>query len=148
MSEKLWSEHNHLIATIDPAFNNSTLASDAWDMSKYRQVAAILMTGAATTSATVDAKIQFSATSNGTFTTGVSGKTITQLTDADGDKQVIINLSAAEAASTAKKWARVLVTNSTTNYNALVVFGTHSRFKEPWTTISYGDLSSVDEILK
>lgn len=148
MTEKLWSEHNHIIGTIDPDFNNSTLASDVWSMDRYRQVAVIVMTGAATTSATVDAKIQFSATSNGTYTTGVSGKTITQLTDTDGDKQVIINLSAAEAASTTKKWARVLMTNSTTNYNAAIVIGTASRWKEPWTTISYGDLSSVDEILK
>lgn len=147
MSERLLSEELHVIATIDPAFNHTTQKSDPWDMQKWRRVMVVLMTGAATTNATVDGKVRFAATSSGAFTTGVSGKTITQLTDADGDKQVIINLSAAECASTTKRWADLLMTNSTTNYNAAIVFGADARFAEPWTSISYGDLASVDEIL-
>lgn len=147
MPESLLSERLSVLATLDPDFNHTSLATDAWDMAKVDRVMAIIMVGAATTNATVDGVIQFSATSNGTFTSGVSGKSITQLTDADGDKQVIINLSAAEAASTTKRWANLKVTASTTGYSAAIVLG-ETKLREPWTTIAYGDLASVDEILK
>jgi hypothetical protein len=147
--EALMSEYLHVIATIDPGDQNTTVFSDAWDMQKYRQVMAVIMVGAFATGGTYDAHLQQAASSSGAWSTLVSSKAITQLTEvgSDDNKQVIINLNAAEVAATTKRWARLSLTASTTQPAAAVVIGTHSRFKEPWTTISYGDLASVDEIL-
>jgi len=148
MAENLLSERLSLIATIDPQASSTTLKSDVFDMEHFEKVLAIVSVGAFGTSGTLDAKFEASATSNGTFTT-VSGKTITQLTEpgSDGNKQVLINLSAAEVAASTARWGRVFVTNAKgSNTYSVVVLG-QPRRTEAFTTIARKDLSTVDEIV-
>lgn len=146
MTEALMSEYLHVIGTIDPALSHTTVATDPVDMSKYRQVMVVLMLGSFTSTITFDAKVQECGTSSGTWTT-YTGKAITQMTGNVDNQQVIFNLSSAEVQATTKKWARVRVACSTSTLIAGLVLGTKSRFKEPWTTISYNDLSTVAQII-
>lgn len=150
MAESLMSEHIQLIAAIDPQKSATSLGSDVVDMKKWRRIMGVIMVGAFATAGTLDAKFLQSATSNGSYTTYVASKSITQLTEAGTDlnKQAIVNLSAAEVAAVTMRWAKLKVTNSSTQYCAALIFGERSRYKEPWTTISYSDVSSVDEIVK
>jgi hypothetical protein len=151
MSEKLMSEYIHLVATVDPFDGaGTTVKSDVWDMQKYRNVMAVVSTGTIQAGGTVDAHLEESATSNGTFTT-LTGKSITQMTTTMAASQAIMNLSQAEVAATTAagaRWCRLNIdgAGATVAYSGHV-FAVHSRFKEPWTTISYGDLATVIEIV-
>lgn len=147
MAERLLSEVVSVIAAFDPSSSATTVATDAFDMKKWEKVMGILLVGAFATSGTLDAKFVESATSNGTFTTHVASKSITQLTDADLNKQVIVNLSAAEVQAVTMRWAKLKMTNSSTQKLAAVVIGV-GHYTEAFTTIAYSDLSSVDEIVK
>ena len=144
------SEEYSIIGVYDPAkITSSTVKTDAFNMSKYSKVMAIILEGAFSTGGTLDAKIKFSATSNGTFTTGVTGKYITQITEAgtSSNKQAIINLNAAEACSTTKKWALVHMTAGGGSQSiCAIVLGKPVR-TEAFTTIAANDLASVVEIV-
>lgn len=150
MSEKLWSEHNHIVATIDPDnYAASTIGSDAWDMQKHRNCAIICMSGAVAATGTLDWIVKASATSNGTFTTIKAGAS--QHTTTVTDSQSVINISSADLAATTitgARWCKLHLTIGTTTVFAnAVVVATHSRFKEPYTTISYNDLATVVDIV-
>lgn len=151
MSEKLMSEHLHIVGVFDPFDGEGTTTkTDVWDMQKYRSVMAIISTGTIQAGGTLDAHIEESATSNGTFTT-LTGKAMTQFTTANAASQAIVNLSQAEVAATTAtgaRWCRLNLTaaSATVAYSVHVI-GARSRFKVPWTTISYGDLASVIEIV-
>lgn len=151
MSEKKMIEHLHIVATLDPYDGTGTTTkTDVWDMQKYREAMVIIATGTVQAGGTLDAKLQESATSNGTFTT-YTGKAITQMTTSMAANQAVINISQAELAQTTvtgARWCRLHLTaaSATVAYTAIVL-GSRSRFKEPWTTISYGDLASVIEIV-
>lgn len=152
MSEKLMSEHLPIIATIDPDnYAASTVGSDAWDMQKYRQAMVICMSGAVAATGTLDWVLKESATSNGTFTTYTGKGIATPHTTTYTDSQAIINISQAELSATTitgARWCKLHMTvGTTTVYAAAIVIGGHTRFKEPWTTIAYGDLATVIEII-
>ena len=150
MAEQLLSEQLSIIATIDPdAWSTQNKDSDTWDMAKYRRVMAIMMAGTYATSASAVGKLYGSATSTGTFTTLLS-KTASLTEAASGSVgQAIINLSAEEMASTGYRYAKLTValTVSTTIDFAAIVLGDTSRYHEAYTTIAFGDLSSVKSIV-
>lgn len=152
MTENLMSERLHVIATIDPDhYAASTVGSDAWDMQTYRQAMVIVMSGAVAATGTLDWKLKESATSNGTFTTYTGKGTATPHTTTYTDSQSIINISSKELSATTitgARWCKLHMTvGTTTVFAGAVVLGSKSRFKEPWTTISYGDLATVVEIV-
>jgi hypothetical protein len=150
MAERKPSEYLPIIATVDPQVaTTQTLNSDAFDMQKYRAVMAIVQAGTFVTAGTIDATMSAGATSTGAWTT-ITGTGITQLTEvgSDDNKQVVINLTQADVSSTAKRWARLNLTiGGSSGPGSAVVLGIRGRFAEAFTTISYGDLSSVDEIV-
>lgn len=149
MAERLLSEYVSVIAAIDPSNNATSLGSDVWDMENFEKVMAVVSAGAFGTAGTVDAKFLESATSNGTYTTHVASKSITQLTEAgsDDNKQAIINMNAAEVAATTMRWAKLKLTcGGTTNYISAIVLGWPRRTLA-FTTIAAHDVSSVDEIV-
>lgn len=152
MSEKLMSEHLHIVATIDPDnYAASTYGSDVWDMSKYRKAMVICLSGAVAATGTLDWVVKESATSNGTFTTYLAKGTATPHTTTYTDSQAVINIDAAELAATTitgARWCKLHMTvGTTTVFAGAIVLADKSRYKEPWTTISYGDLASVIEIV-
>ncbi|MFQ5629667.1 MAG: hypothetical protein ACE5I1_12960, partial [bacterium] len=93
------SEFAAVLGVIDPdATAAGTVTSDWCSMEKYRKMMAIVFAGTLGTSATLDAKLEQASDSSGTGAKDISGKSITQLTQAgtDSDKQAIIEVDAAE----------------------------------------------------
>ena len=150
MAEYVLTERFSIIGTNDPdSYATATITSDVFDMKKWRQVMVIAMCGTYATAASVVGTLQASATSTGAWTT-LLGKTFT-MTEVLGNTngQAILNLSAAEVMSTGKRWARLstVLSGATSVDFAAVVLADRGRYSEAFTTIAFGDLATVDEIV-
>lgn len=144
----LASEQVAVLATIDPdATTASTVTSDWVSVADFYNFAAILLLGALGSSATVDAKLEQATDSLGTGAKDITGKALTQLTDAgsDSDKQAIINVKPDEldiANDFTHFRISVTVATATSDLGALIV-GVNPR----QAPASDNDLSTVDEIV-
>jgi hypothetical protein len=87
-------------ATIDPDVTAAgTVTSDWVAMKDFDQVLAVVLAGTLGSSATVDAKIEQATDGSGTDAKDVTGKAITQMTQAgtdQSDTQAVIGVSAAD----------------------------------------------------
>lgn len=93
------SQQSAVLACIDPDVTAaSTVLSGYCSLVDFESVMAIVMAGTLGASATVDAKLVQATDSSGTGVKDITGKAITQLTQAgtDSDKQAIINCCADE----------------------------------------------------
>lgn len=91
------SESIALLTAIDPdAYVASTVLSAYVPMANYKKAFAVVYAGTLGASATLDAKVRQATDASGTGVKDITGKAITQLTQAgtDSDKQVIINVDA------------------------------------------------------
>lgn len=148
MAEKLFSEEWVIVATVDPdAYGTGTQLSDAIDMSVHNQVAFIVEAGALGSSATLDFYVMECATSGGTYTR-LSGKNITQLTQAgtDSDKQAIVNVRADELTSGYRYLKGSLRIGTASSDASMLALG-RPIYTHAVTSTAYGDLASVDEIV-
>jgi len=145
---KLGSEAVAVCATIDPDVTvASTVTSDWVDMGDFETIMAIVMAGTLGASATLDAKLEQASDSSGTGAKDITGKAITQLTQAgtDSDKQAIINCRAEEldlANGFSHVRLSITVAVATSDVGGIIL-GLNRR-SEP---ASDGDLASVDEIV-
>jgi len=142
------SERVAVVATIDPDANAAgALTSDWASMEDFSEMMAVAMVGALGTSATVDFKLQQATDSSGTGAKDISGKAITQLTQAgtDDDKQAVINVNGADldVANDFDHVAMVLTTATATSDSGAVLLGMRPRYGPA----SDYDLASVDEIV-
>ena len=141
------SESLALVATIDPAsVAASTVTSDVIDLKLARRVVFIVAVGTLGASATVDFVVKGDSTSGGSFTTTITGKTITQLTKASSDdnKQVIVEVSAEEAAQQGFRYVRGSLTVGVAASQACVIaLAGDLRY----SAAADFDLASVDEII-
>lgn len=91
------SEQSVLLGVIDPDATAAGTVTTGWvSMADYGLMLATVFVGTLGTNATVDAKIEQATDSSGTGAKDVTGKAITQLTQAgsdDSDKQALINLN-------------------------------------------------------
>jgi hypothetical protein len=149
MSNKLPSEIAAVCGTIDPdAYTAGAYTSDYISMANFQRGLAIIMAGALGTNATLDAKLVQATDASGTGVKDISGKAITQLTEAgtDSDKQALINFEQTDL-DTAGGFAFVAiimtVATATSDAGALLM-GFDAR-NEP---ASASDLASVDEIVQ
>jgi hypothetical protein len=88
-----------VLATIDPSNQASGTATTGWiSVANYHGLLAEVQTGALGTSATLDAKLQQALDSTGTGAKDITGKSITQLTQAasGSNRQVLINVKPEE----------------------------------------------------
>ena len=142
------SEQLAVVATIDPdAYAAAAYNTDAVDVSKFNRVLFIVMAGELGTSATLDFKLQWATTSGGSYT-DVSGKAITQLTQAgsDSDKQALVEITAEELAginSSAQFVRGVLTIGTATSDAGVVALGGVARHGP----VTDDDLTTVDEIV-
>ena len=145
---KLMSEHLPVVATIDPdAYSTGAQSSDFVDMMKFRKTMWILAAGVIASSGTLDFKLQEATSATGAGATDITGKSITQMTTGDNDEQAIINLSSAEL-SAGYRYVKGVMTFTTAGGDAgMVAIADHGRFTDAATSTSYGDLSSVGEIV-
>ncbi len=142
------NERLALIGTIDPdAYSANTYTSDEINMADFKRVVFILSVGELGSSATVDFEINGGASSNpGSLATLVTGKDATQLTQAgsDSDKQVIIEVSAEEAAAQGLQYleAEVIVGTAACDLG-LIVLGE----PEHYSDTAGLDLATVAEVI-
>ena len=88
-----------VLATIDPASLAVGTVTTGWlSVANFHALVASIETGALGTSATLDAKLQQALDSSGTSAKDITGKAITQLTQAGGGsaKQILINVKPEE----------------------------------------------------
>lgn len=145
---RLPSEKVAIGGVIDPdATAASTVVSDYMSMADFESAMAIVMAGTLGTSATVDAKLVQATDSAGTGSKDITGKAITQLTEAgtDSDKQAIINCRAEEldVANSFTHVALSITVAAATSDVGGILLGLNAR-NEP---ASDNDLASVDEIV-
>jgi len=144
----LGSESVAVLGVIDPdATAASTVTTDWGDMSKFETCMAIVMAGTLGSSATLDAKLEQASDSSGTGAKDITGKSITQLTQAgtDADKQAIINVRAEELdIDNSFNHVRLSVTVAVATSDAGgILLGLNPRH----APASDNDLASVDEIV-
>ncbi len=114
---------------IDPDAYAASTVNGAWvSMADFTEAAAIVVVGAMAAGATVDAKLQQAKDAAGTGAKDITGKAITQLTQAggDGDEIVTIPLRAEEIdIANAFTHIRVQVTTAVANvdYGAVLIRG-------------------------
>lgn len=142
------SEMAAVVAVIDPDANTAGALTTAYvDASKFEQIMAIVMAGTLGSSATLDAKLVQATDSSGTGVKDISGKAITQLTQAgtDSDKQAIIQVRADEldVAGGFRYVALVHTVGTATSDSGAVVLGLNPTYGPA----SDYDLSTVDEIV-
>lgn len=147
----LLSEELAIVSVIDPDDRaSSTTLSDAIDMSVHDRVMFIVAVGAMQSTRTFDFKVVECDTSGGTYTP-ITGKSITQLTGVDDNKQVVVNVNASELTAGYRYVKGRLyvggVTGTAANEACVIALGSSTRFSDAVTSTSYGDLASVDEIV-
>ena len=134
-----------LISTIDPdATTAATYLTAAIDLGNFESCMAIVLAGTLGSSATIDAKLVQATTSGGTYK-DVTGKAITQLTQAgtDSNKQAIINCRSDELdVANGYRYVKLSMTVGTATSDAgAVLLGFHPRYA-PAT-----DATTVDEVV-
>ena len=141
------SEGLAVVSCIDPdAYTAAAYNGDVIDMQKYKRVMFIVQAGALGTSATLDWVLKGDTASGGSYSTTITGKSITQLTEAgtDSDKQVIVEVTAEEVAAQGFRYIRETLTVGTATSDAgSVAVGFGMRY----SPASEFDLASVDEIV-
>lgn len=147
-SNSLPSERAAIGGVIDPDANGAgALTTDYVNMGEYKSAMGIVLVGTLGTSGTIDAKLVQATDSAGTGSKDITGKAITQLTDAgsDDDKQAIINVRAEEldVDNGFDHVALTLTTAAATSDSAALVLGLDPRNGPA----SDNDLASVDEIV-
>ncbi|MEO1223801.1 MAG: hypothetical protein AAFX92_06210 [Pseudomonadota bacterium] len=126
-----------ILDVIDPdAYTAGTVTSPWLDMSNFEVVMATVMAGSLGTNATLDAKLEQATDGAGTGAKDVTGKAITQLTQAgadDSDKQAIIELRSEEMdVNGGFTHVRLSVTVGTATSDAgAIVHGIGPRYQQP-----------------
>jgi hypothetical protein len=146
---KLPSEIAAVCGTIDPdAYTAAPYTSDYINMANFQRGLAIIMAGTLGSSATLDAKLVQATDASGTAVKDITGKAITQLTEAgtDSDKQALINFTGADldVANGFAFVAVVMTVGTATSDAGALLMGFDARY-EP---ASDSDLASVDEIVQ
>lgn len=140
-----------LLATIDPdAYTAAAYTSDWVDVTKYKTLMAVIYAGALGSSATLNAKLQAADDSSGTNPVDLTGKAITELTEAgtDSDKQAIICLREDEinsqATTAGKQFVAVVMTVGVAASDCgAAIYG----LDPTYGVASDNDIASVDEIV-
>lgn len=142
----LLSEKLAIVATIDPdAYTTGAQSSDYVDMEKFGSVIFIVMAGALGSSATLDFKVQEAQDGSGTGVQDLTGKSITQLTEAgtDSDKQAIVEVRSEELSDGFTHVKGVMTIGVATSDCGMIAIAGEARYL-PASTY---DLASVDEIV-
>ena len=144
----LGSERAAVAAVIDPDANTAAAYTSTYvSMATFNQVMAVVQAGTLGSSATLDFKLVQATDSSGTGSKDITGKAITQLTQAgtDADKQAVINCRAEEldVDSDFDYVAMVMTVGTATSDCSAIMLGMTPRY----APASDNDVSTVDEII-
>ena len=142
------SQRVAVAGVIDPDANTAAAyTSDYADMSQFESVMALIQVGTMASTSTVDAKLVQATDSSGTAVKDITGKAITQLTEAgtDSDKQAIINCYADELDTDGgfTHVAIIMTVGTAASDSGAVLLG----FDPKYGPANGYDLASVDEIV-
>lgn len=146
-SMKRFTEEWAIVATIDPdAYGTGDQTSDVIDMADFVEIAVIVLGGTLGSSATLDVAAKGDTASNGSFATTITGKSITQMTEAgtDSDKQAVISITQEDLMAQGYRYVRILASIAAAASDAAVLVLGRSAHYSP---VADYDLASVDEIL-
>lgn len=149
MTNALASEQVAVVGRIDPDATGASTVTSGWiAVEDFYNFAAIVQTGTLGTSATVDAKLEQATDSSGTSAKDITGKAITQLTQAgtdQSDKEAIINLKADEVdlANDFTHFRLSVTVGTATSDLGAIVLGVNPRY----APASDNDIAGVDEIV-
>ncbi|MCA0455650.1 MAG: hypothetical protein LCI00_16865 [Chloroflexi bacterium] len=136
-----------ICGVIDPdAYTAAAYTSSIVDMQDFREIAIIVLAGDLGASATLDCSVAGSAASNMSSSGALTGKSITQLTQAgtDSNKQAIIRVTAEEVAAQGYRYVQATMTVATATSDAgLLIIG----FPAHYSDAADFDLAAVDEIV-
>ncbi len=139
------SDYVAVAGAIDPQLlDNASLTSDWVALADFSQVMFIVNLGA--TDITTDVKIQSATDSSGTSNSDVTLLAVTQLTDADDNKQVILSIDQSEVVTAGDTHVAVVITagdGSLGSNVSAVCLGFNSEFQPA----SNKDVASVAEII-
>lgn len=135
-----------VVGVIDPDAYSANTYSTGWiNMADFKAILAVVLVGEMATNSTVDAKVEEALDGSGTSPQDISGKAITQLTQAgtDSDKQAAIEVWEDELdKNDGYTHVRLTVTVATAASDmAAVVFGLGARYQPA------ADLATVDEVV-
>lgn len=139
------SDRAPVLAVIDPdAYTAATYTSGWVDMSLWESLLAIVFAGTLGSGATLDAKLEQATSAAGAGAKDITGKAITQLTQAgtDSDKQAVINCQSEDLdVEGGFRYVRLSMTvgNATSDAGG-VVLGMDPRYAPT-------DASTVDEVV-
>lgn len=143
------SQELAVVSCIDPdAYTTGAVNGDIIDMRYHKRVMFIVQAGTLGSSATLDFAVYGDSASNMGTQVALTGKSITQLTEAgtDSDKQAIVEVTAEEVASqiVGGRYIRGTMTVGTaTSDCGVITIADRSRY----APASDYDLASVDEIV-
>lgn len=145
---KRLSDYLAVLGSVDPDANTADTYTTGWiDMADWHLVGALIQTGTLGSSATIDAKFQQATSDAGAGAKDVTGKAITQLTQAgsDGDKQVVlaVNGNDLDVANQFRYVRLSLTVAAATSDCSAVVLGLFPRHG----VASDQDAATVDEIV-
>lgn len=148
MQNSLPSERVAVCGVIDPDANTAAAyTSDYVDMTNFKSAVGIVLAGTMASTSTIDAKLVQATDSSGTGVKDITGKAITQLTEAgtDSDKQAIINVRTEELDVDGgfTHVALVMTVGTAASDSAAIILGLDARYGPA----SDADLASVDEII-
>jgi len=127
-----FSDRNAILSTIDPASISASTVLSGWvPVAKFHRIAAIIVTGALGSSATIDAKLRQATDGTGTGAKDITGKSITQLVKASHDnKQAIIEVQADDLDTTNgfTHVALSLTVGTAASIAAAVLLGVNGRY--------------------
>lgn len=137
-----------VLGAIDPDANTAGTLTTGWvAMKDWGRLMAIIMAGDLGASATLDAKLEQATDGSGTGAKDITGKAITQLTQAgtDSNKQAIINLHRDEL-DLAGGFTHVRLSHTVgtaTSDSGAILLGLDPRYN----TAADNDAATVDEIV-
>lgn len=142
------SDEVAVVGCIDPDAYTAAGYSTGWvDMRVWQKIMGIVMAGTLGSSATLDGKLEQATDGSGTGAKDITGKAITQLTQAgtDSDKQAIINCRADELdIANGFTHARLTMTVGTATSDAgALLMGMIARYRNA----AANDAATVDEIV-
>ena len=147
-SNLLPSDRAGIVGVVDPDLNTAGTHNTGWiAAANYHSFMAIVMAGTLGSSGTLDAKLEQATDDSGTGAKDITGKAITQLTQAgtDSDKQAIINFRPDEldVNNDFTHFRLSMTVAAASSDSAGLVLGLDKRYGEA----SSGDLATVDEIV-
>ena len=140
-AQKKFHEEWSIVATIDPIdANNADSSADEIDMSKFSEIAVIVLLGVLNDSATNEITVQDSVTAGGSLTT-ITGKT-QSIVGTDDAKQFVISVRSDEMNAGARYITVKQANSAHSQLMAMIILG-----KPYYGPATANDLSTVQTIV-